>query len=125
MIRRNKINVVSETLSTAQQNVNEKLWWRNMGGTFKLNKSTVIKPNQKFQAYEHEISKAFRDVIIPMGVSKPVETVAPVDVKKTTYTMQPSTEEGMFDIYNSIGKKMTEKPLDEETANNIIKDLQS
>jgi hypothetical protein len=126
MIRRSKINVVPihENKETAPNQTGEKLWWRNAGGTFKLNKSTVIKPNQKFQAYEHEISKAFRDVIIPIGTRKAIDEVAPSDVHPILYTLQPNAD-GLFDIYNAQGKKMTENALDEETARSLIKELQS
>ncbi len=48
----------------------QRIHWQNTGGSsswLKLDgKTKIIKPNEKFWAYEWEVSKAFRDIIKPI-----------------------------------------------------------
>ena len=120
-----KEEVKEEVKTTPKQ---ERILWKNNGGTFRLNKK-IIKPGEKFRAYPYEISKAFRDVIIALEPiievgNKEQEIIT--NVPRVTYTLQPNAKEkGFFDIYNTKGKKMNEKPLEEEIAKQLVKDLQS
>jgi hypothetical protein len=107
-----------------QATPNGKVWWKNNGGTFRMgpNNQRIIKPGEKFQAYPEEISQAFRDVITPMQTLK--EDNRPVKVAPSVYKLKESEEEeGLYDIVNAQGKPLNEKPLEKETAEQLIADL--
>lgn len=103
---------------------NARVWWKNNGGTFRMASGKIIKPGEKFQAYPDEISKAFRDTIIPLQPLKDVNI--PIKVASVLYTLQPAGEEGedLFDIVDAKGKKMNEKSLPEKIAKKLIQELQ-
>jgi hypothetical protein len=108
--------------------VQGKIRWRNDGGTLRFRKNQIIKPGEKFTAYPDEIPKAFRDVIIALEpiIEGNMKQEIPANVTRVTYSLKPNDkEDGFFDIYNAKGKKMNEKPLEEEIAKQLIKDLQS
>lgn len=126
---------------------NELKWWRNKGGTFRLNKKRVIKPNQTFQARESEIAPAFRDIIVPVvprstaPVEAPVPPVrgdkvrpsrvppaplAPVEVVKSEYRAVKDEATGHWHIVDSQEKVITEQPIaDEQEAIELAKSLSS
>jgi len=127
MIRRSNIKVEPIQEETEQTQppleIPTKMRWKNMGGTFRLNRNTIIKPGEKFLAFPYEISEAFRDVIIPLEAIPEVKP-KPIPFIPVNYTLKP-TDDGFFDIYNIQGKKMNEKPLEETVAKNLINDLQN
>lgn len=125
MERTNKVKKENTTLATAQPQ--GKIRWRNDGGSLRFRKNQIIKPGETFAAYPDEIPKAFRDVIIALEPIPDANTKPEVFVNAipTKYTLEPNEdEEGFFDIFNGKGKKMNEKPLEEATAKQLIKDLQ-
>jgi len=56
-----------------------KVQWKKIGGgNFHLLSGANIKPGQIFEAYEHEVPMAFRDVIVRVEEPKPVEVIEEV-----------------------------------------------
>ena len=122
-------------------------WWRNKGGTFRLNKKRVIKPNQTFQARESEIAPAFRDIIVPVTPRATVQVeapappvrgnkvrpgrvppapLAPVDVVKSEYRAVKDEATGHWHIIDSQEKVITDQPIaDEQEAIELAKNLSS
>ena len=103
----------------------EKIWWKKVGGgSFQLN-GKMIKPNQQFKASLNEIPKAFRDVVIPMqSVPETIEET-PMPGTKATYILEPTKRKGFYNVVQeATGKKMNEKVLNKETADQLIKDLE-
>ena len=119
-------------------------WWRNKGGTFRLNKKRVIKPNQTFQARESEIVPAFRDIIVPVTGRPAVKVDAPappvrvrpgrtpppptppIDPVKSEYRAVKDEVTGHWHIIDSQEKVITEQPIaDEQEAVELAKNLSS
>lgn len=48
-------------------------WQKKGGGSFTLANGKTIKPGGQFQAYDHEIPKAFRDTVVLIGLAKNFE----------------------------------------------------
>ena len=102
---------------------NGKIWWVNKGGSsFRIN-NHIIPPNMKFQAVPGEISEAFRDIIQPLE-NIPVEDELILDGEKPVYTLVQSKRPGKWNILDSKGKKLNETPLEKETAEQLIIDLE-
>jgi hypothetical protein len=119
--------IVVPTLETPP--VQGKIRWKNLSGKTQRNilPGRILKPGEQFTAYPDQIPKAFRDVIIAL---EPIEDmndrpVIPANISRMTYSLKPAEKEGFFDIYNGKDKKMNEIPLEESTAKQLIKDLQS
>ena len=93
--------------------------WRKVGkGSFRW-KNQIIKPNQVFEAYRHEIPKAFFDSLEELEPE--VKGEALPEIKKTTFTIVPNGE--YWDIVDSAGRVLNENPLEEEEAESILKEL--
>ncbi len=102
------------------------IWWRKTGGgSFRGLKGRIIKPNEKFQAYEHEIPKSFRDVIIPLQTI-PSTTKSPAPEVKgvdPVYTVKARGKGGWYDVVDANGKVLNEKALKKEVAEKLVQDL--
>lgn len=114
-----------------------KTWRKVGGGTTYLTingRKRIIKPMEEFEAFDDEIPQSFRDIIICLNgdrgsipkvlgkLPKP-ESVKPVPV---TYTLEESEEEeGMFNVKDSKGKIVNQKPVTKEKAEQFIQDLNS
>jgi hypothetical protein len=102
----------------------KRLWKKVGGGSFRLGKR-IIKPNEKFYAEEHEIPKAFRDVIIPLdGEPTPKIDIKKVKEQKHKYKMEETNRKGYVHIVDNNGKQISEKPIKEEEAEKLITDLE-
>ena len=120
MIRSDKQNNVVSL--EENKTTDERIWFKNNGKSFRIGKNRIIKPGEKFKAFPHEVSKAFRDVIIPQ--QEIIEEIPISNVNKASYKLQPAEdEEGFFNVLTSTGKIINQKPLDEVTANKLISDL--
>ena len=102
-------------------------WQKIGGGSFFLGKNRIIKPNEKFYAKESEIPAGFRDVIIRLSGKAPATgKTAKAIPPKIVYTVSPvEDEEGLFNIVDALGKVMNETPLDEDSANELKKQLEA
>jgi len=102
-------------------------WKKVGGGSFRLNRNTIIKPNQVFEAREDEIPKAFRDVIIRLDgipTSKNID-IEKVKERKNKYKTEETSRAGYVHIVDNNGKKISEKPLKKDDAKKLISDLES
>lgn len=99
-------------------------WKKVGGGSFQLN-NRYIKPNERFYAKESDIPLNFRDVVVKL--SGTVVPPAPAASKHApvVYALVPSSEEGLFDIVDSFGKKINEASLEKSIALSFIQSLQS
>ena len=86
---------------------------------------TIIKPNQKFRAYEQEIPTAFRDIIICTQPEQLEEQGEPAqeEVKQPGYTVVPDDTPGWYNIVDGQGKKVNESKLRKEQADEMLEDL--
>lgn len=98
----------------------EKIRWKKYGGgTFRLASGKIIKPNQVFLASPDEIPQAFRDVV------KPLEDIPVVGGSNsmTSFRLEHKGA-GWFDVINSsTGKKMNDRSLRQEAAQNVLNSL--
>lgn len=100
------------------------LTWKKIGGSSLKLPNRLIPPGATFKARASEISKAFRDVVILLDkvpeASKPPEP-KPV---KSSYSIQPrGKSKSLFDVVDSFGKVINEKPLPKAVAEQLKADL--
>lgn len=93
------------------------------GGSFRMRNGTIIKPNQVFEAIPEEIPRAFRDQIECL---EPTAEEKPLEIKDTEYSIAAADEDNgeKFDVLNSYGKKINEKPLTRGEAETLIAELE-
>lgn len=122
MVRRN----VNQEIQEEIKNPNDgKIRYKKLGGgSFRLH-GKIIKPGQVFLARPNEIPKAFKDVLVPQEPLPENISVEEQIVKASLpeYSLQERNRKGWFDIVNKDGKKLNEKALKEEEANQLLKDL--
>ena len=101
----------------------DKIWWiKKGGGSFRM-KNRVIKPNQKFQAYPHEIPQAFRDTVKPLEEFD--ETQATFKAAPLAYTAKKRGNSNWYDVFDKQGKKVNQKALSgRQKALDFIKSLE-
>ncbi len=119
MERTKKQTAVQNQAAPAQS----KIKWKNVGGAFRFRKNEIIKPGQTFLAYVDEIPQPFRDILIPM--EEIVETPEPTKIAAIKYSLIPTENNPeLFNILDSEGKVMNEKPLKESIAKRLLQDLE-
>jgi predicted metal-binding protein len=98
-------------------------WKKVGGGDFYIGKR-LIKPNEIFKAYEEQIPKGFRDVVIALSPLKSEREANPVRPALVTYKVQKRKDSEFFDIVDKSGKVLnTKTDLTEELAKQFVKDL--
>lgn len=106
-----------------------RVWWRNTGGPFVAvldGSKTIIKPNERFQARISEVSRYFRDVVIPLeSISEEERGLnAPSKAPKVEYKkVSHKRSKVFFDVVGLNGKPLNGTPLSEEEADTLIADL--
>jgi len=104
---------------------NDKERFRKIGGGSLRIGGKIIKPNQVFLAYPHEISEAFRDVVTPLDSNTFVkEEEKKVDSKKHEYILKARGVGGWYDVIDSNGKVKNEKALKREAALALIRSFE-
>jgi len=103
----------------------KKIWWKNNGGSFYAvidGRNKIIKPGERFQAYEREVPKAFRDTI---HSTEPLPAKEPVIVTEATFKIVPcETDSALFDVVNTKTEKVINgHPLEADDAENLAKNL--
>ena len=103
----------------------KKIWWKNSAGSFHAiidGRHKIIKPGERFQAYEREIPKAFRNTIYS---ETPLPAKEPVKVAQATFKAVPSeTDNALFDVVNvDTGKVINGHPLEKDEADLMARDL--
>jgi hypothetical protein len=109
----------------------DRIWWKKIGGgSARLRIGGVkvmIKPNQKFQATVDEIPKTQRDVIIPLEEIKGDDPVTGKILKAPLpkYSVEPrGKSKSLFDVVDSKGKILNDKPLPKAIAEQLKTDLE-
>lgn len=119
-------------------NEEQKVKYRKLGGgSFRTHNERIIKPNQVFWEYPSEIPEQFKDLlerVAPLrkkkNSSNETEVEAePEEVNETTKPTQHTyykehTGWGWYDVYDETGKKINEKSLREDSADELIKSLE-
>ena len=103
-------------------------WKHDGGGSFWLN-GHIIKPGQVFYAKSSEVPQAFRDQLKPMD-GAPDPDRKPIVGSVSTFNIVPITSENeedevKFNVVNEKGKAINGKPLTQEKAEALLKDLQA
>lgn len=110
-----------------------KKWRKIGGGVFLLNGNRWIKPNQEFYAKESEIPLAFRDTVLCLSETEKGAFLEGTEEKSEVSSSSPGMEEfrvvrrnksRWFDVVNSAGKVMNDKPLEKEEAIKLVKVLE-
>jgi hypothetical protein len=96
--------------------VEKRIKWINKGGKFRMRDGTVILPGKTFMAAPSDVPEAFRDVLKPVDV---IPKEAEFEVAPNIYTSQ-AREDGAFDILDSRGKVVNDKPLNEVDAKEVL-----
>jgi hypothetical protein len=105
----------------------EKIRYRKVGGgSLRLSiggQNRIIKPNEVFSAFPNEIPQAFKDTCIPLDSLPKVEEAKPQPVK-TTFSLKPrGKSKSLFDVVDSLGKVINDKPLPKAIAEQLVSDL--
>lgn len=94
--------------------------WKYTGGGFLFLKDRrKIKPGDVFMAAPEDVPMAFRDTIKLVG---PIDPPKPEIVTHRTYSIEKRGG-GWFDILDNNGKKINEKGLKKEAAEEMIRQL--
>ena len=95
------------------------------GGSLRL-PGRIIKPNQKFLAYDHEIPKGAWDLVTRLSGTPtgPVPENVPIKVEPSTYTLD-HVAGGWYNILDSEGKVVNEKKLKKEEAQEKLEQLEA
>lgn len=96
------------------------LRWKKLNGSLRL-PNRIIKPNEIFLARRSDLPKAFMDNIMLLDET-PVTATKKV-VKTLVYSLS-KRDDGFFNIVDSNGKVLNEKPLKESAAKVLLEDLQ-
>ncbi len=103
---------------------NEPIRWRKTGGGALYLHRKIIKPGQVFTARPSEISKAFRDTVIPLEEIPAEAPPPPLEITKADYSVKPrGKSKSWFDVVDSKGKVVNEKALTKEIAEKLVQDL--
>jgi len=100
--------------------------WKKTGlGSFLFN-GRHIKPGQVFSARPSQISKSFRDLIVPLDTlpEKLAKIELPIPGKKAEYTVTKRETSPWYDVIDSNGKAINTKGLKQEVAEQLKKDLE-
>lgn len=94
----------------------QKITWKNTGGSFRMSSGRIIKPNQMFEAFDWEVPQAFRDSIIPAD-GRAVPTPAPIKAVTPDFIIEEGEEAETFVVKNrATGKIISNAPLSREDA---------
>lgn len=103
---------------TIKPDLKSKCKWKNLSGTFRLSDGRIIKPNEIFYTdTKDEVPLAFLDSIKLLEGEEIFEPV-----KTNTYSLVEN-EVGLFDVVDKNGKVVTENPLSEEEAQELLESL--
>lgn len=88
-------------------------FWKKTGGGMFHFKGERIKRNQKFQAFEHEIPKAFRDTIVL------ADETSPIVEKKKEPTIKKKAN-GWYDVFDAKGVQINIRALRKKDAEDLL-----
>jgi len=100
----------------------QEIQWKKTGrGSFRF-KGRIIKPGQTFMAKPSEISGNLRDLIKPLSDIPKIDEPE-IKAVKVLFTKVKREGAKWFDILNEDGKKVNEKGLTEEKADELLKKM--
>ena len=100
----------------------KRTWRKEGGGTFRMGNGKIIKPKQIFKAYESEIPKGFRDIVIAVGDLPEKEQEKIRNVNAPVFSLVHRGG-GWFNVTSSEGKIMNDKALKKDEAEKLIEAL--
>jgi hypothetical protein len=104
-----------------ERKANERLSWKNMGGgTLRLRDGRIIKPGQVFLAYDHQVSKAFRDTIILQDTVEKPKELEPDVIIEPRFSLKRKGG-NWYDIVDKQGKVVNAKSLKKVDAEELLK----
>ena len=125
MERTKKIQTEEEKPVELTPAADGKIWWKKIGGGSLRLHGKMIKPEERFRAHPDDIPVSVRDIVVPLE-ELPEESAKPVTVAKSLFTMQPrGKSKTLFDVVDTNGKVLNEKPLAKAVAEKLISDLVS
>ena len=96
--------------------------WRKVGGgTFRMGKNRIIKPNQTFMAHPDEIPMPFRDVIVPVIPLPPEKVLRAVSQK---YEVKSDKTPGWYNVFDGNGKQLNERRMKQDAAKSLVDSLE-
>ena len=99
--------------------------WRKISGTLTLKDKTVIKPGQTFMARPEDITKVFRDTVVPVNPEDLLgseTSMSPVELEPPSYTIKSCTP-GRYNVLDGQGKAVNEKPMSLDDAKRLVENL--
>lgn len=94
-------------------------------GSMRLKNGKLIKPNQKFWAFEWQVPQGGKDLLIRLDdspPSTPLPEETPVKAVEAEFTLD-ALAGGWFNILDADGKKINEKSLRRDEAEEHLKTL--
>ena len=94
-------------------------------GSMRLKYGKLIKPNEKFWAFEWQVPRGSMDLLTRLDDSPPVQPLpeeTPVVIEETEFTLE-TLAGGWFNILDADGKKINEKSLRKDDAEEHLKTL--
>ena len=131
MARRRTVIKVADSPAEIQEEIIENqeiLTWKVLhGGITLLNKKSYTK-GQTFEAAEIEVPEVFRDSVTLLTAPKelPKREKMKYSLEEVVATAEEADLPDFVQLYNIVdgnGKVISEKPLEEENANSILKVL--
>lgn len=97
-------------------------WRKDGGGTFRLARGKIVKPNEIFLAHPDEIPKGFRDTVI--ALEDLTEEAPPMPTSNKPRFELRSKSGGWYDAINTeSGKPVNDKSLRASEAKELIEEL--
>lgn len=107
-----------------ERTTNKKPRWKKVGGgSMRLARGKIVKPNEVFSAYESELPKGCGHLLMAVdGQTQEEEEPTPASA---TPSFEPRSKGGgWYDVVNIVsGKPVNEKSLRAEQANELVKEL--
>lgn len=102
-----------------------KLVWEKIGGGSLRWDNRIIKPGEKFEATLEELPVAFMDTLICLDNENLQKAQTAVkreqQTPETLYHLKKSkTSKGYWDVVNEEGKPLTDKPMEKESAEELL-----
>jgi hypothetical protein len=131
-----KVDVIKQEVGKVDPDAPK--WFQKIGGGSLYlridGKKRIIKPGvnggpgERFLAKPSDIPVAFRDSVIPsipgQNVQSGQSTVPPSAVNRPAFNKRPNGTTGLYDIVNKAGKIVSEQPMSEDEANQVINNLE-
>lgn len=99
-----------------------KIRWKKIGGgSLRLARGKIVKPNEIFFASEDEISPAFKHLVVPLESLPVVEKVVLPPVVSKFFVKQVAV--GWYDVVSADGKAINESKLRKAAAEELLDSL--